>query len=164
MAQKNSQNSLDNLMMAYADLSGGAKGSSFKGPALKDVKVQKSTAASYLPSQKARDWSSLEQSLESAFSVQQQQVASSQLPFQFAQPISTPKDEWGDFQDNLAPTQPPQPSLVQPQPSLVQPQTQVTNINTEDDDFADFVGPSTVGSRLATFQEESPVHNFKPKG
>ena len=39
--QKKSQNSLDNLMMAYTDLSSNSKGSSFKGPAMKDVKVQK---------------------------------------------------------------------------------------------------------------------------
>ena len=25
------------------------------------------------------------------------------------------------------------------------------------------MGPSAVGSRLASFQEESPVHKFKPK-
>ena len=37
MAQKNS---LDNLMMTFADLSASNKGSSFKGPALKDVKIQ----------------------------------------------------------------------------------------------------------------------------
>ena len=71
MAQRKSQNSIDNLMMAYADLSTGGKGSSFKGPALKDVKIQKSEAPSFKPSQKSRDWSSLEQSLESTFSVQQ---------------------------------------------------------------------------------------------
>ena len=71
MAQKNS---LDNLMMTFADLSASNKGSSFKGPALKDVKIQKSTAASFQPSQKARDWSSLEQSLESVFTVQDKQT------------------------------------------------------------------------------------------
>ena len=59
---------LDNLMMAYADLSGGKKGgSSFKGPALKDVKVEKPQGPSYKPSQKSRDWTSLEQNLEDAF-------------------------------------------------------------------------------------------------
>ena len=52
------------------------KGSSFKSPALKDVKIQKSNVASFQPSQKARDWSSLEQSLESVFSVQDQQKVS----------------------------------------------------------------------------------------
>ena len=69
MAQKNS---IDNLMMTFADLSASNKGSSFKGPALKDVKVQKSNVASFQPSQKARDWSSLEHSLESVFSAQDQ--------------------------------------------------------------------------------------------
>ena len=133
MAQKNSQNSLDNLMMAYADLSGGAKGSSFKGPALKDVKVQKPQGPSFKPSQKARDWSSLEQSLESAFSSNQQSLPSTQ-------------DEWGDFTEI----------------------SQTTSTN--DDEFSDFVTPNTpqvqnqtIGSRLASIQDESPVHNFKPK-
>ena len=90
MAQRKSQNSIDNLMMAYADLSTGGKGSSFKGPALKDVKIQKSEAPSFKPSQKSRDWSSLEQSLESAFSVQQnlsQQQQPQVLPFQPQFPI-----------------------------------------------------------------------------
>ena len=85
--QKKSQNSLDNLMMAYTDLSSNSKGgSSFKGPAMKDVKVQKAEGPSFKPSQKARDWSSLEQSLESAFSLQQQQQQQHHqpqvLPFQ----------------------------------------------------------------------------------
>ena len=134
MAQKNSQNSLDNLMMAYADLSGGAKGSSFKGPALKDVKVQKSQGPSFKPSQKARDWSSLEQSLESAFSSNQQQS------------LPSTQDEWGDFTEISQST------------------------STNDDEFSDFVTPNTpqiqnqtIGSRLASIQDESPVHNFKPK-
>ena len=130
MAQKNS---LDNLMMTFADLNATGK-SSFKGPALKDVKKvvnnnQKSSSA-FQPSQKARDWSSLEQSLESVFSVNDLAPAqATQLPFQ-------------------------------PQFSA-----------TDDDEFSDFVGPSTtqtipnagIGSRLATFQDESPVHQFKAK-
>ena len=81
MAQKNS---LDNLMMTFADLSASNKGSSFKGPALKDVKIQKSTAASFQPSQKARDWSSLEQSLESVFTVQDKQTVSNSLKIYFS--------------------------------------------------------------------------------
>ena len=65
---KNSTNSIIDLFLN--------KGSSFKSPALKDVKIQKSNVASFQPSQKARDWSSLEQSLESVFSVQDQQKVS----------------------------------------------------------------------------------------
>ena len=142
MAQKQ-QNSLDNLMMTFADLNATGK-SSFKGPALKDVKkvnhTQKSSA--FQPSQKARDWSSLEQSLESVFSVQDQvkNCPATQLPFQ------------------------PQFANVQ-QPKVEE--------NNDDDEFSDFVGPSTsqtvsvpnagIGSRLATFQDESPVHQFKAK-
>lgn len=102
MASSNGKESLDKIMMAYADLTSNPKGSSFKGPALKDVQVKKSSGPSFQPSQKARDWSSLEQSLESAFGT------------------------------------------------------------TNEDEFSDFVGPTPVGTRLATFQAESPVHLFKP--
>ena len=132
MAQKPPQNSLDNLMKTYADLNSTGK-SSFKGPALKDVKVQKSSVTAFQPSQKARDWSSLEQSLESVFSVQdRQQQKQSQLPFQ--------------------------PQFQSVQPNQVE----------EEDEFSDFVGPNNasnagIGTRLATFQDESPVHQFKPK-
>ena len=63
---------INDLMMAFTDLnatnkSSGAGGVGFKGPAMKDVKVEKSTGPSFQPSQKARDWSSLAQNLEDAF-------------------------------------------------------------------------------------------------
>ncbi len=49
------KSSLDNLMLACADLSGPNRGgSSFKGPALKDVKVKRSEATGFKPSEKAR--------------------------------------------------------------------------------------------------------------
>ncbi len=42
-------------MLACADLSGPNRGgSSFKGPALKDVKVKRSEATGFKPSEKAR--------------------------------------------------------------------------------------------------------------
>merc|ERR1712223_928231 len=101
-----------------------------------DVKVQKSNVASFQPSQKARDWSSLEQSLESVFSVQDQNKS----------------------QANVQLSQSPQPfQFVQPQ------NNNVISQNVEDDEFDDFVDPFAIGSRLASFQEESPVHQFKPK-
>ena len=62
---------LNDLMMAFTDLNATNKSSGagvgFKGPAMKDVKVEKSTGPSFQPSQKARDWSSLAQNLEDAF-------------------------------------------------------------------------------------------------
>jgi hypothetical protein len=60
---------LDSMMMAYSDLSCSSKGSSFKGPPVKDIKVQKASAPSFKPSEKARDWSCLAQNLEDAFSL-----------------------------------------------------------------------------------------------
>lgn len=118
-------------MMTFADLSSTNKGSSFKGPALKDVKgasKSSSNSSTFQTSQKARDWSSLEQSLQSVFTIQQS-------PAQVQD-----QDGWGDFQDTFKPKN-----------------------DIEDDDFADFVGPNAIGSRLASFQEESPVHKFKAK-
>ena len=112
---------LDNLMMSYADLSGGKKGpggaSAFKGPALKDVKIEKSLAPEYKPSQKSRDWSTLSQNLEDAFVISSPSSAvpalhqnimnvsfQQQNPIIPTQPViqqtrEEPKDEWGDFQD-----------------------------------------------------------------
>lgn len=253
---------LDNLMMSYADLSGGKKGSggaaSFKGPALKDVKIEKSSAAEYKASQKSRDWSTLSQNLEDAFIISS---ASSAIPtphqvainvsFQQQNPIIPPQqvipqsrqesiDEWGDFQDfnktntnvqnqqqssfSKPPTSiekfgitsrtinQPHISTQQPLTTLSQSTISFNNADDEEDDFADFVtaapnrispqtsansipnvefavpsqtilpslssiAPSlssnpqksddvyssnTIGSRLATFQEESPIHRFKP--
>ena len=55
MAQK-PQQTLDNLMMACADLSGPGKGSSFKGPPVKDIKVNsKAKDSAFKQSNKARE-------------------------------------------------------------------------------------------------------------
>jgi len=62
-------------MMAYADLNAPAKSSGFKGPAVKDVK-REATSKSFQSSNKARDWRTLDQSLESAFSKGPQMVPS----------------------------------------------------------------------------------------
>ena len=166
--QKKSQNSLDNLMMAYTDLSSNSKGSSFKGPAMKDVKVQKAEGPSFKPSQKARDWSSLEQSLESAFTLQQQQQQQYHqppvLPFQPQFPSMNTsgipqqqqqqnQDEWGDFQEI---------QTVKKKEVVVAVHDQ--GDDDDEEEFSDFVAPSQmIGSRLASIQDESPVHNFKPK-
>ena len=213
MAQQKGNN-LDSLMMAYADLSGGNRGSSFKGPPLKEVKNDKPAAPAFKPSSKARDWSSLEQALEdafvispspaapkvelqpnptmSAFSQWQPQPGPVQPTSLPARQVST--DDWGDFQDFQSPTEASKPIV---EPHHLKPVA-------EDDDFADFVtasgppatqpghhelsraqpsslglvqplptqpfgGPPNlvinssqgVGLRLASFQEESPVHNFR---
>ena len=252
---------LDNLMMSYADLSGGKKGSggaaSFKGPALKDVKIEKSSAPEYKASQKSRDWSTLSQNLEDAFVITSTSSAvpaphqgAINVSFQQQNPIIPSQqvipqsreesiDEWGDFQDfskinthvqnqQKGPFSIPPTSIenfgitskssTQPYMSSQQPLTpwsqsthSFNNADDEDDDFADFVtaapnrispqtsansipnvdvvpsqtilpslssiAPSlssntqksddvyssnTIGSRLATFQEESPIHRFKP--
>ena len=105
-------------MMSCTDLSGGKKGSagssSFKGPALKDVKVEKSLGPSYKPSQKSRDWSTLSQNLEDAFIVSSpsssRAVTSQGVIFQQPTPAFSPqpiaqqvhqnvKEDWGDFQN-----------------------------------------------------------------
>ena len=108
-------------MMTYADLSGAQKGSggasSFKGPALKDVKVEKSLGPAYKPSQKSRDWSTLSQNLEDAFVISSPSSSISgpssnvtNVSFQQTSPVFPPhssipqisersEGEWGDFQD-----------------------------------------------------------------
>ena len=118
------QSQLDNLMMTYADISGGNKGSggasSFKGPALKDVKIEKSLGPTYKTSQKSRDWSTLSQNLEDAFVASS--PATKSLPHRNTNPVvsnvafrpqaalctsqianqqvsNAQDDEWGDFQD-----------------------------------------------------------------
>ncbi len=111
MAQSKSKSSLDSLMMSYADLSTPSRASTFKGPALKDVKVSKQVAPSFKPSDKARDWSTLAQNLEDAFGhngqssnqgQQQQPVFPSFPPSKEvsfpAQTSACDMDDWGDFQ------------------------------------------------------------------
>ena len=128
----NTQSTLDNLMMGYADMSGGNKGlggaSAFKGPALKDVKIAKSSGPSFKPSQKSRDWSTLAQNLEDAFviaptptvsikntipMISQNVPNAANVPRVFhpqtmgmvAPPPNETQDEWGDFQDFSIPPQ-----------------------------------------------------------
>ena len=203
MAQQKG-NALDDLMMSYADLNASKVGSTFKGPALKDVRVEKPSGPSYQSSQKARDWSTLAQNLEDAFVTQPTQSSLPPQPL-FAtgpQPPQPEHDDWGDFQDfsqnepqssqslppTLQPTSQPYnftqqgPIFGQQQLSGPIPDKDTTSFNIpsqvneeEDDDFADFVAARpaakkvdliphsepVVGSRLATFQVESPLHHFK---
>ena len=127
MSSKGGQKSnLDDLMMAYTDLSKPNKSSGFRGPPVKDLKKnQARNSSSFQTSVKSRDWSTLDQSLEDAFS-----VGASRIPTQPVQPfIPQPQllpqpqqpvfhstqqttrttvletDDWGDFQEFAAPTQ-----------------------------------------------------------
>ncbi len=105
MASK-SKSSLDSLMMSYTDLSAPSRASTFKGPALKDVKVNKQVAPSFKPSDKSRDWSTLAQNLENAFghngqsSSDQSQVQPviSSIPPPPIKTFPCDLDDWGDFQ------------------------------------------------------------------
>ena len=153
-------------MMAYADLSGSSRGSSFKGPPLKEVKVSKPAAPAFTASSKARDWSSLEQALEDAFTIGPSPAAKIDLhqssnlssfsqwegsqagaqlvnpnPVQLVNPPQPARqhsvDDWGDFQDFQSPTEYKAP----PSMSLPAPTTTTQPI-VEDDDFADFVTAS----------------------
>ncbi len=156
MAQQQG-NSLETMMMAYADLSGSGRGSSFKGPPLKEVKVNKQPAPAFTASSKARDWTSLEQALEDAFTIAPSPASTAatavdlttsasfstfshwQDPGQTVQSVYQPPqparqqsvDDWGDFQDFQKVSVPAEPQVtIQPKPVI------------EDDDFADFVTAS----------------------
>lgn len=156
---------LDDLMLAYTDLSVSAKGhgQGFKGPPVKDIR-REAPSKVFQHSNKARDWKTLDQSLESAFGATapspaqsistamaftaQPQLLGAAKPTQPAQNCDF--DEWGDFQDFSAPL-----NISSPPVSLLD------NIP-----FSAPPPPSThtsqaVGCRLATFQDESPVHRFK---
>lgn len=156
---------LDDLMLAYTDLSVSAKGhgQGFKGPPVKDIR-REAPSKVFQHSNKARDWKTLDQSLESAFgatapppaqstSIAMAFTAQPQLlgAAKTTQPVQNSDfDEWGDFQDFSAPT-----NISSPPVSLLD------NIP-----FSAPPPPSThtsqaVGCRLATFQDESPVHRFK---
>jgi len=158
-------NSLDDLMLAYTDLSApagkGPGGHGFKGPPVKDIR-REAPSKVFQHSTKARDWRTLDQSLESAFSDGPLPVtATSPMPFT-AQPqlfgvgkvpppssvqshsLTTDTDEWGDFQEFSAAT----PSNINPLNNTMQT-VQPTQTS------------QTVGCRLASFQDESPVHRFK---
>ena len=192
MAQK-PQQTLDNLMMACADLSGPGKGSSFKGPPVKDIKVHSKAAAgatesAFRQSTKARDWTSLAQNLEEAFSAnpagsktKQQQPfipAGQQLPPHAGQrTLQPPKtsfeaqdaatDDFGDFQ-SCHPPPPPLPPKSLPVPEHPPPASSGSVGVTLDDDFADFVAarpiinPSQSGKPIQPLQQHQPLPPQQP--
>jgi len=164
--------SLDDLMLAYTDLSApaakGPGGHGFKGPPVKDIR-REAPSKVFQHSTKARDWRTLDQSLESVFSAGPALNTSAPapiIPFT-AQPqllgsvgpgqppaqlknASNDIDEWGEFQDFSA------------APSNQTPKTMINNSHPH----PPAPGPPThtsqaVGCRLASFQDESPVHRFK---
>ena len=157
--------SLDDLMLAYTDLSVSAKGhgQGFKGPPVKDIR-REAPSQVFQHSSKARDWKTLDQSLEAAFGASPLQTAAgppAALAFtpqpqllgvgQSAHGQGTQGnsdfDEWGDFQDFKAPA-----SCVSNTTSLLE-NIQISAPPTHTS--------QTVGCRLASFQDESPVHRFK---
>ena len=125
-------------MLAYTDLSAPAKGQAgiqgFKGPPVKDIR-REAPSRVFQHSNKARDWRTLDQSLESAFSAAASVPSTAPAPGSTLNPVkqcsNTDLDEWGEFQDFSAPSFPP--------------------LHTS----------HAVGCRLASHKEESPVHRFK---
>jgi len=161
--------SLDDLMLAYTDLSApaakGPGGHGFKGPPVKDIR-REAPSKVFQHSTKARDWRTLDQSLESVFSAGPAvNTSAPAIPFT-PQPqllgcagqgpppaqhqnTSNDIDEWGEFQDFSAapPNQTPNPMINISQSHPPAPAPTHTS--------------QTVGCRLASFQDESPVHRFK---
>ena len=111
MASSKKSSALDDLMLAYTDLSGNNKKTDFKGPPVKDIR-REAPKQVFQHSTKARDWRAFDQSLESVF-------GSSSLSGQPGQPgLTAPSsgpgfvppvvavepagssevDDWGEFQ------------------------------------------------------------------
>ena len=66
MTSSKKSSALDDLMLAYTDLSGNNKKSEFKGPPVKDIR-REAPKQVFQHSTKARDWRAFDQSLESVF-------------------------------------------------------------------------------------------------
>ena len=66
MSSSKKSSALDDLMLAYTDLSGNNKKSEFKGPPVKDIR-REAPKQVFQHSTKARDWRAFDQSLESVF-------------------------------------------------------------------------------------------------
>ena len=66
MTSSKKSSALDDLMLAYTDLSGNSKKAEFKGPPVKDIR-REAPKQVFQHSTKARDWRAFDQSLESVF-------------------------------------------------------------------------------------------------
>jgi len=161
---------LEDLMMAYTDLSSKTKSSGFRGPPVKDLKTNNMKSAStFQTSNKSRDWSTFNMDLETAFSPQlsNPQTVSQPPPF-VAQPqllqqkpvVNQPAfihpqqpaslqptqaqdtDDWGDFQDFSAPKQP-----------LSLPQNPFTSVNPP---------PNLLQNLTPVIHQASNLPNFQP--
>ena len=138
---------LDDLMLSYADLNSNNRARGFKGPAVKDIKQAEHKAAKYEPSTKARDWKSLDQSLESAFSVSSPNGVQQQMRPTFVNPIGDVGQFFNANQNNA----PSQKSII-------------------DDDWGDFQSPTGLSNTTlnnsfsASNQKQPPIMNsaYKP--
>ena len=149
-SNKKSGNALDDLMLAYTDLSGNSKKPGFKGPPVKDIKREREAPKQvFQHSNKARDWRAFDKSLESVFGCPN---VSNSAPVVAQDPVSATvfgdSDEWGDFQ-HFSSSQSPSVGCryVDSQSTLI--------CQCFHSYFFSYI------SRLATFQDESPVHRFK---
>ena len=121
MTSSKQSSALDDLMLAYTDLSGNNKKSEFKGPPVKDIR-REAPKQVFQHSTKARDWRAFDQSLETVFgssSLSGQTVPTVPLPSLapapgFVPPMIAPViapvpglgvsaassevDDWGEFQ------------------------------------------------------------------
>lgn len=144
MGSRDKPKTLDNLMLAYADLNGPLKKSSFKGPALNQVQVEKREAPKFQVSSKARDWSSLSQNLEDVFGGSDMaQHAPSPLMISVSPLITSSQahstkddDEWGDFHGFSSSPVSTRPSISS-QPVSANPNKK--DSVDDEDEFGDFV-------------------------
>ena len=115
MTSSKKSSALDDLMLAYTDLSGNNKKSEFKGPPVKDIR-REAPKQVFQHSTKARDWRAFDQSLESVFGSSSVSVQTgptvptlglSPAPAPgFVPPVMAPGvsggssevDDWGEFQ------------------------------------------------------------------
>ena len=111
MTSSKKSSALDDLMLAYTDLSGNNKKSDFKGPPVKDIR-REAPKQVFQHSTKARDWRAFDQSLESVFgsssgsggSNSGQTVPTVPTLLPAPSPVVTPaassegQDDWGEFQ------------------------------------------------------------------
>ena len=114
MSSSKKSSALDDLMLAYTDLSGKCKKPEFKGPPVKDIK-REAPKQVFQHSTKARDWRAFDQSLESVFGSSSVGATGHNVPTlgptptlapAFVPLVTTPGvtagssegDDWGEFQ------------------------------------------------------------------